>query len=158
MIYFAGILAQTTYQNRLKGLRGAFDDKPSDPADFKLIVVLAIALLAVILFSVLLGRIRLRAERKAAPRHPEKLFNKVMKRMGLGLTDRCLMRLLARSADLSQPTVMFLSADLFERHTRRWIDSITIKSLQDYIRRRIGVVAGAAFPKSAAAATMADTS
>ena len=145
MTRFGFILAQTAYQNRLKGLRGAFNEKPSNPADMKAFFIFVAAMAVLILFVVLVKQLRLRKERKAAPRHPARLFNRVLKRMELNLTDRLFMRMLAAGIYLRQPTIIFFSRDLFERHTEKWLNGISVKSFRNRARKRLKSIAEKAF-------------
>jgi len=145
MIRLVSILAQTRYQNRLKGLRSAFDDKKSDPADLRSIVVFVAILAAVVVVVAVANRLRQHAAAAAAPRHPARLFNQVLKKLGIGLTDRLLMRFMARRSTLQQPTVIFFSRKRFDEEVGQWADSISLKAVQDYVRDRMNAVGESVF-------------
>ncbi|MCG8405131.1 MAG: hypothetical protein MI923_08050 [Phycisphaerales bacterium] len=138
-------LAQSPYHDRIRGLRSAFDNKQTDPTDVKLILVYIVILLAVIVSLLLVKKFRLHKEGSLAPQQPFKLFNRVLKQMEISLVDRILLRMLARSTHMLQPTVMLFSPELFEQHAGRWADSITFKFAQSHARRRLNAVAEKAF-------------
>lgn len=139
------LLAQTPYQNRLQGLRGAFNQRQNDPTDVTGILIFFAAVALLIVALVLVKRFRARKEGRFAPRHPLRLFTLVLKKMGVGLTDRILMRSLARAARLPQPTLMFFSPSLYERHARRAADAIAVKALRAHARRRVEAIGRKAF-------------
>lgn len=144
------LLAQSPYQNRIKGLRGAFDNKQNDPMDVMLILVYIGVLVTVIMSLLIVNKIRLHKKSNQAPQQPYKLFNRVMKQMKIGASDRVLMRMLARSTHMPQPTVLFFSPELFEQHVERWTDSLSLKLLQDSARRRLDVISEKIFPPHSA--------
>ena len=145
MIQFFPILAQTHYRNRLKGLRSAFNNKETEASDLQSLFVFFAVLAAVIIVIGIVHRLRQGRECGTAPRHPMRLFNQVMKRLGLGFTDRLIMRFLVGRCDMKQPTVLFFNRKLFDRQAGQWLDSISINPLQDYSRARIAAITELAF-------------
>lgn len=145
MIERIQLFAQTPYENRLQGLRGAFNNRKSDPMDTTMILGF-LAAVAVVVFTVLaVKHIRMRRSGRLAPRHPSNLFSQAMKKMGVGWTDRILMRWLARSMHMQQPTLMFFSPVLYERYARRSAEGIAVKSLRNHACRRVAEIAEMAF-------------
>lgn len=146
MMPYLRLLAQSPYENRLKGLRGAFHEKQTDPADLQMIVALVVALGALILLLAVMKHARQRKAGKAAPHHPLTLFSHVLKRMGVGPADRFLMRSLAKDTHLQQPTVMLFSHDLFQEQAARWLETLSFGAIESHARRRLKVIALRAFP------------
>ncbi|MFQ5429327.1 MAG: hypothetical protein ACE5E1_03360 [Phycisphaerae bacterium] len=146
MISPAVFLAQSPYETRLRGLRGAFDNRQNDPVDVQMIVVYLAVLGALILALVLYQRLRIRREDKRTPRHPMKLFNRVLRELGVGFVDRLLMRSLARSLPMEQPTTVLFNRSLFDQYRDRWLKSIGLVPLQAHAQRRLFAVAEKAFP------------
>ncbi len=158
MMQYLYLLAQSPYENRLKGLRGAFHEKKTDPADVEMMIAMIVALAALIALIALTKKIKQRKAGKAAPQHPLKLLSHVLKKMGVGPADRFLMRSLARDTHLQQPTVMLFSHELFKEHAVRWLETITIGAFESHARRRLKIIARRAFPvveESTGAATLA---
>jgi len=145
MIPFLPILAQTQYRNRLKGLRSAFNNKETEATDVKSIVVFFAVLAAIIIVIGIVHRLRQSRKRRAVTAHPSRLFNQVMKRLGVGFADRMMMRFLAGQCGLEQPTVLFFNRGFFDRQAGQWVESISLKPLQDYSRARIDAVTELAF-------------
>lgn len=145
MIRFFPILAQTQYRNRLKGLRGAFNKNETEATDVQSIVIFFAILAAVIIVIGIVHRLRQGREGRVAAGHPTRLFNQVMKRLGVSFIDRLMMRFLAGRCELEQPTVLFFNREFFDRQVGQWVASISIKPLQDYSRSRIAAIAKLAF-------------
>ena len=140
------ILAQSVYNDRLKSLRGAFNENEGDSGDIgklyffgALVVVLFVAL-------VVARRAAQKDGSKPSATKPLKLFSKVLKEMGTPLFSRYLMRAAARQSHLRQPVVMFFNPDLFERYAGRWADTLVVRSLRPYAKKCVGLVAKQAFP------------
>jgi len=145
MIELIHLLAQTPYENRIQGLRGAFNNRKSDPMDTTMILCFLAVVAVVVAITIAVKYIRLRRSGHIAPRHPLNLFGQVMKKMGIGWTDRILMGWLARGAHMHQPTLMFFSPALYERYARRSAEGIAIKSLRNHARRRVVAIGEMAF-------------
>jgi len=145
MIQFFPILAQTQYRNRLKGLRNAFNNKETEATDITSIVVFIAILAAVIIVIAVVHRLRQGRQGRAAPNHPTRLFNQVMKRLGVGYADRLMVRFLVGRCGLEQPTVLFFNREYFDRQAGQCVESISIKPVQDYFRGRIATIRALAF-------------
>lgn len=145
MIHVIPILAQMQYKNRLQGLRNAFNNKETEATDIRSTLVFLAILAAVILLVAVLHRLRQSRESKAAPNHPARLFNQVMKRLGVGYVDRMIMRFLVGRCDLEQPTVLFFNREYYDRQAGQCVESISFKPLQDYSRARIATIRELAF-------------
>ncbi len=139
------LLAQTPYKNRLQGLRGAFNNRKSDPMDTTMILGFLAVVAVVVITVVAVKHIRMRRSGQLAPRHPLNLFSQAMRKMGVGWTDRILMRWLARSVHMQQPTLMFFSPALYERYARRSAEGIAVKSLRSHACRRVAEIGELAF-------------
>ncbi len=148
-IRWTTLIAQSAYETRIKGLRGAFHERQSDPADLRLFLVFFIALAAVIIALALVRCLRSPGPRRPAARHPWRIFNRVLRRLGLGIVDRFIMRMLAADATVTHPTSILFSRDLFERSASRWVESISLATLRRHARRRLRAIGRIAFPKAA---------
>lgn len=145
MIQFFPILAQTQYRNRLKGLRSAFNKTEAETTDIQSIVIFFAILAAVIIVVSVAHRLRQSRGGRAASGHPGRLFNQVMKKLGVAFVDRLMMRFMVGRCDLEQPTVLFFNRKLLDRQAGQWVDSISVKPLQDYCRARLAAVTELAF-------------
>ncbi len=143
------LLAQTAYEDRLKGLRSAFHERQSDPADMRVFSAFFIAIAAVIIALVLIRCLRAPAGTRSTARHPWRIYNRVLRRLGLGLVDRFIMRMLAADATVTHPTSILFSRDLFERSASRWVESITLTTFRRHARRRLRAIGRIAFPRAA---------
>lgn len=147
------ILAQTRYENRLKGFRGAFDNRQTDPTDIIVIGVYFAVLAAFVAVLIVFKRCRGRADGGATLQQPHRFFSRVMKQMGIGLGDRWMMRAVSRSARMQQPVTLFFNPGLFQKSTGRWLDSITLRPLRTYAEGRLRAISDTAFPQAVAANT-----
>ncbi len=141
------ILAQnTSLEERLRGLRGGFNDRPTDPANIRAVIFMIVipVSLVILIFAIRQFRQR-RREIASAPAHPMKLFDNVLRRMGVRFTDRYLLRMCARSVNLTQPTIMLFSRELFDRNTNRWLDSLAVKALHNHAATRFAAISELAF-------------
>lgn len=140
------ILAQSIYNNRLKGLRSAFNENEGDSGDIGKLLFFG-ALVAVLLVALVVARrAAQKGEAKSKATKPIKLFDKVLKEMGTSFFGRCLMRAAARHSRLRQPVVMFFNPALFERYAGQWADSLVVDSLRPYARKQVELIAKQAFP------------
>ncbi len=134
------------FEERLRAIRGGFNDRPTDPADiWAVIYMLVIPISAMVLFFAIRQYRQKRREIANAPAHPMRLFDNVLRRMGVGMSDRYLMRAFARSANLPQPTIVLFSRDLFEKSTTRWLNSLSVKAIQTHATARFSAIAEMAF-------------
>ncbi len=122
-----GLLAQTPYHDRLKGLRGAFNDRPSssssDTSGAYILIGAAVAIF--ILWLILQRANESRQERRHTVR-AGKIFNRLLVKFGLSWADRCLLKMLARESGLTRPAIIFFDEYLFDQQTQKWIDSISL--------------------------------
>ena len=58
---------------------------------------------------------------------PRTLFRRVLRKLPLGRGQRAIARRMARDLHLPNPTILVLSAELFDRHAARWMGSMSSK-------------------------------
>jgi len=129
------VIAQSPYQNRLEGLRGAFHNRKTDPADVTAVLIFFGAVIAIAVIWAVVRRISTNRKEESGVTSPVRLFDGVLRRMGIGFQDRFLLRLFARGTGLSQPALVLFDENTFDHHANRWIDSLSIAPL----KRRAGV-------------------
>ncbi len=151
MIDLTQLLAQGVYHDRLRGMRGAFNPGRPEPMDMTPLFVFLAAILATIVTILLVRRFRLRKSGAVASNRPMRFFSRVLKQLGIGLADRVLMRTVARSSGLQQPTVLLFSPELLNRHANPWLESVTIIAIRDYAKTRIAFIAAKLFPPAESA-------
>lgn len=78
-----------------------------------------------------------------------RLFSLCLRRMGLRLSDRVLLRWAARRCALQQPTVMLFSPELLELHAGRWAAELPIVALRPWATGRIRALTDVLFGKTA---------
>lgn len=142
------LLAQTPYQNRLQGLRGAFDDRKTDPTDVTGFLILFGCVFAIALIWVVVRKISIRRGPENDHNHPVRLFDLIMRKMGLGFRDRFLLKLFARGVRLPDPTLVFFDEEVFDRHADRWIEELAFTPLRRRARAGIDLLRSRAFPES----------
>ena len=86
--------------------------------------------------------------RQSTSTQATRLFTHCLRRLGLRLTDRVLLRLAARRCALRQPTVMLFSPKLLERHAGEWAAKLPIVSLRPWATRRIHAMTTLLFGKT----------
>ncbi len=146
MIQLLPILAQVDYATRVRGLRGAFQPNRAEPPELGNILIF-LGLLVTAAIAYLIGRrIWRRKTGKLPSQRPAKLFSGALKKLGARLPDRILLRMAARNSHLPHPTLMLFSPELLERYAGRWADSIAVKPLREYTRKRFNALAERAFP------------
>ncbi|MCA9255915.1 MAG: hypothetical protein KDA33_09770 [Phycisphaerales bacterium] len=148
MIRFAAILAQTPYQNRLDGLRGAFDDRKTDPTDVKGFIVLFGCVIAIALIWIISKKIASRREAENEHNHPVRMFDMILRRFGIGFRDRFVLKLFARGVNLPHPTLIFFDEEVFDRHAGRWVDSLAFTPLKRRAKVGLDLLRSRAFPES----------
>lgn len=142
------MLAQTPYQNRLQGLRGAFDDRKTDPTDITGFVVLFGCVIAIAIIWMIVRKISIRRSPENENNHPVKLFDMIMRRMGIGFRDRFVLKLFARRVHLPHPTLVFFDEQVFDRHTERWIDGLAFAPLKRRARAGVELLRARTFPEA----------
>ena len=122
-----GILA-IGQSDRLEALREYFvkGDPSSVGPSLGWLAAVAVALLALLWIAHVCSD----RPRRAARPHPHRLFRRLMKQSGLSLSDRLLLRQIARHAQLDNPTLLLLSPQLMARYTHRWARLITAERLK----------------------------
>lgn len=140
------LFAQSKIEERLSAIRGGFNDRQTDPIEVTgVIVAILIPVSLVLLVFVVQGlRSRIKAGR-SSPAHPLKLFDTVLKKMGVRLSDRYLLRAFARSVNVPHPAALLFSRENFERYAARWLERLTIRSLHRHAEARIAAIADLAF-------------
>ncbi len=137
---------QVDYAERVRGLRSAFQPIEAEPPDVQKILnfcMIGLAALAALLIS---RGIWQRRSGKNAARNPMWLFSHVLKQLGIGYSDRFLLKSAARSTSLKQPTLMLFSPALLERYAGLWADSIPVRPVRERVRTRLIAIAEKAFP------------
>ncbi len=145
------ILAQVDYTLRMKGLKSAFHPNENEPPDlmsFFGFVAVVIAIIATFLVARAIWR---RKSGVGGPSRPFRLFTHALKKLGVRLPDRILLRMAARQCGLRHPVIILFSPELLERHAGDWADSISLKPLQAHARRRVDALAEVAFTTEPAA-------
>lgn len=146
MLTIVNLLAQSRLDERLSALRGGFNERQSNPADVRGLIFLIVIPVAIVAVILLVRQIVVSRKASAGSTdHPMRLFNTVLRKMGVRLSDRYLLRAFARASVVQHPASLFLSRELFERHARRWLDGLNIKSLQSHARQRFAYIAELAF-------------
>ena len=127
MAKWLGILAQTPYHNRLEGLRGAFNERPSSSSsDTSGAFILIGAAIAIFVLWLILQRANESRQERTRTVRAGKIFNRLLVKFGLSWADRCLLKMLARESGLARPAIIFFDEYLFDQQTQKWIDSISL--------------------------------
>ena len=153
MMPLYSILAQTPYQNRLEGLRGAFDDRKTDPTDVTGFLILFGSVIVVAIIWVVARKIAIRRKPENEHNHPVKLFDVILRKMGFNFRDRFVLKLFARGVNLPHPTMIFFDEEVFDRHAGRWIDDFPFTPLKHRARAGIELLRSRAFPDASAPST-----
>ena len=130
MIRLLTMLAQTPYQNRLRGLRGAFDERQSDPADVTGAIVLIGCLVAAALAWALFRHLSHRRKGDARGHNPLRMFDTLLRKLGISRGDRLLLRLFAKSMHVPHPAVILFDETFFDRQADWWLSSISFTPLR----------------------------
>ncbi len=146
MLTMINVLAQSRLDERLSALRGGFNERQTNPADVRGLIFLIVIPVAIVAVLLLVRQFVMSRKASAGSTdHPMRLFNTVLRKMGVRLSDRYLLRAFARAAVVQHPASLFLSRELFERHARRWLDGLNIRSLQSHARQRFAYITELAF-------------
>ncbi|HWL94467.1 MAG TPA: hypothetical protein VNT79_13140 [Phycisphaerae bacterium] len=146
MLNFTAIMADSALESRFRALRGGFTDKPTDPADIKSLVFMIVVPIGLVLILALLLHVRARKKLGgASTAHPMRLFNALLKKMGMPFADRFVLRALARSSKLPHPAILLFERELFDRHTQRWLGALTPRALNTYVSMRLTLISETAF-------------
>lgn len=146
MITLANMLAQSRVAEKLQKIRGGFNDRPTNPADLTGVFLTILIPISFVLLILLVRNLIARYKKgHGSPAHPMRLFDTVLKKMGMKFSDRFLLRALARSSHLNHPTVVFFSRETFKRHATAWIEKLSIKPIQHHAKARMSVISELAF-------------
>lgn len=146
MTGFAPLLAQSRIAERMMKVKGGFNDRPTDPADLTGVLLMILVPISIVLLILLSRNLYLRVKaRHSSPAHPMRLFDLVLKRMGIHLGDRVLLRAFARAAHVNHPTTLLFSRETFDRHASQWLEKLSIRPIQRHARARMELVADCAF-------------
>ena len=88
------------------------------------------AVAAMLLALLWIAHIRWDHPRRATRPHPHRLFRRLLRELGLPLSDRLLLRRIARHAQLDNPALLLLSPQLMARYTHRWAHLIVSDGLK----------------------------
>jgi len=145
MLHLSTILAQVDYAMRLKGMSSAFQSGQGEP-DSTFAIFGFLPILFTLLLALLIARsIQRRRTAKRSSQQSAKLFTYALRQLDTRRSDRILLRMAARDSGLRQPVLMFFSPELLERYAGLWADSIAVKPLRQYARRRVDLIAETAF-------------
>lgn len=86
-------------------------------SEFGFAVLVLVVLMALL---VVVHRIQQRRASDSLENDPAKLFRVMLRRLGLGVLQRDLLRRMARDLELEHPTTLLLSPTIFRRHALRW--------------------------------------
>jgi hypothetical protein len=138
-------LAQNEVMDRLTGIRQEFERSVGEPLGMGpfLLFLGAGTLIVVMLF--ILQRMRLRKALHIESRHPMRLFSRALRSLGIGWTDRCILRWIAGGAHMSNPTVLLLNRPTFDANTQQWLASVGFGPLRDHFRQRLASISKRAF-------------
>jgi hypothetical protein len=135
-----------------KGLQELFENlktamRPSGVGSPTVILILTLVggIVALLLIITLIKSRKQAQHDTAGASRPMRLFNRALKKMGIGVVDRVLLRMIARKARVAQPAVMLFSPALLQRYASRWVESLRFSMVRDRIRARLRVVAVKAF-------------
>ncbi len=145
------ILAQVDYTMRMKGLKSAFQPNENEPPDLTSFLGFVAAVIALITAFMLARAIWRRKSGSGGSSRPFRLFTHTLKKLGVRLPDRILLRMAARQCGLRHPVLILFSPELLERYAGEWADSISLKPLQAHARRRVDALAEVAFATEPAA-------
>jgi hypothetical protein len=137
MIFDLSLLAQVKKSAKLEEIAQGFqhdDTRPMELPGFQWFVGAICGLAAALLFMVWWSQ---RKPRHAGGFSPGKLFARALGEMNIGLFDRILLRLVARSSELDQPVVMLFSPALLDQQIAAWSERLSPSPLRRYARGRL---------------------
>ncbi|MFQ5423893.1 MAG: hypothetical protein ACE5F9_07925, partial [Phycisphaerae bacterium] len=145
MNQLACLLAQAGRSTSLKGLRQAFPREGRDSQEMlKSLAVVAVAF-AIAIFLIWCARYFHGGVRRSPVTKAFRLFSQCLSQLGVGYTDRLLLRMAARQCELEQPTVMLFSPTLMDRFAGRWAELLPVEALRPWATRRIRGVSAKLF-------------
>jgi hypothetical protein len=131
MMSMFAILAQTPFENRLKGLRGAFDNRPADPTDLTGAIILFGCVIGIAVIWVVARKWSQPASGNSDANHAIRMFDSMTRRLGLSWRDRFVLRMFARGSQLPRPALILFDETLFDRQSERWLESISFAPLRN---------------------------
>ncbi len=140
MTLYLPLLAQVQKSSKLERIAEGFqhdDTRPMELPGFQWFIG-AFCVLFVLLLAA--GWWSQRNARHAAQFSPVRLFSQTIGEMGLSLSDRILLRLVARSSELDQPVVLLFSPALLGQQMAAWSDRLSPSVLRRYALGRLNAV------------------
>lgn len=131
------VLAQVQNSSKLRKIAEGFqhdDSRAMELPGFQWFIrVFGVLFAALLLFAWWSQR-----KRRGATRFtPSRLYAQALHTMGVGLFDRMLLRLVARSSELDQPVVLLFSPALLDQQISAWTGRFSFSPLRRYFRRRL---------------------
>jgi hypothetical protein len=108
-------------------------------------VTIGLLALSLVLLICLIARVQRRMRVVQLPHRPRQVFRSLLKYHGLGLSDRLLLRAIARDQRIKQPTVLLLSPGLFSRHATQWLGTSILAWLWPDAKGRLSRIAQQVF-------------
>ena len=139
------MLAQVDYTMRMRGLKNAFQPNENEPPDLMSFLGFVAVVISIITTFVLARALWRRKSGVGGASRPFRLFTHALKKLGVRLPDRILLRVAARRCGLPHPVLILFSPELLERYAGEWADAISLKPLQTHARRRVDALAEVAF-------------
>ena len=139
------ILGQTPYENRLKGLRGAFDQRTSDPMELTGALILFGVVAGAAIIWIVARRWSQRNEGNSDTHRAMHVFETIIRKLGVPWRDRFVLRMFARATHLPQPIVVMFDETLFDRHAERWLDSISFAPIRSRGRASLNLLRSRSF-------------
>ncbi len=107
---------------------------------------------SLILLIWLISRIQRRMNVPQVPYRPWRVFWRLLKHHGLGLSDRLMLCAIASSRRIKQPTLLLLSPGLFTRHAMEWLGDSHLVPLWPGAKTRLTRIAQQVFTEPPAPA------
>jgi hypothetical protein len=128
--------------------RNALPRERGEPSVWAAAGMFVAILLAVILVLYVIARLLQPGSGDNGTRSPMRFFVYALKQLGIGWTDRLLLRMAARQSGLAQPTVLLFTPELWRRHAGQWAESLAFAPLRLMARERFRALAEKVFPSS----------
>jgi hypothetical protein len=135
------ILAQALPPSALEQLK-AIHQQFSE-GDSGLSLLLLVAGIVALVLALHYGSLLWQRHRRRGVYHPGRLFAEVLAQLRLGVSQRDLLRRMARELELKHPVMLVLSPHLFQQHANRWM--VTTRRAVPAVRAELNALSAAVF-------------
>jgi hypothetical protein len=146
------LLQNFTRDESMRSIREALRRNETDPERLRTELLIIVLTLVVIALGLLILAALQRAKKGRNVRSPNRLFGRLLRPLGLSVSERMLLRRVARKLKLHQPTLLLLSPDHYAQLAEQFVGFSSWDSTRGSLRVRLDAISRKLFGQPSSAA------